>query len=144
MPTPFENLDTVVQALMADVNTASPETVTLAPTNYGTDFRITPGDALYQVQISPSKDFPRGNQNHPRAEVVILIHHHVSVSADEVAFLEQTISHAADTLLDPTKWRAEANVYDIEPDTDPEIASGEREGNVITFEITATVLMDAV
>ncbi len=86
MPTPFDDLYAAAQAIMADVNTAATTTVTAAPTNYGTDFRITAGEARYQVQISPEKDWPRGTVNYPRAVVTVLIH----------------LSHAEEGDIDPS------------------------------------------
>ncbi len=147
MPTtPYEDLYTAVQAIMVDVATAaSPETITLAPENYGTLFRITAANSFYQVQISPSEDEPRSsNDSHPRAGVTILIHHHQLVEADEIAFLHKTMGHVADAFLDRATWRAAAGIYDLDDEVDPEISEASREDNVTSFEITATVLMDAV
>ncbi len=144
MPTPFDDLYAAAQALMAAVNTAATGTVTQAPTNYGTDFRITAGEALYQVQISPEKDYPRGNINHPSAIVTVLIHHYVTTLVNEVLFLHNLMSFAADNLLVGTVWQAESGIYDLQPEIDPEIDDGARTGNVITFGITAAVLMNAV
>ena len=146
MPTtPYEDLYTAVQAMMVDVATASPETITLASKNYGTDIEVTGANAMYQVQISPSEDDGAdSNARYPRAEVVILIHHHRAASSDEIAFLHKTMSHAADSFLDGATWRAKSGIFDLDPEVDPEINEGDRNGKVITFEITATVLMDAV
>jgi len=150
MPTPFEDLYTAAKARMLAAHTAAPTTITQAPSNYGTDFRITGGEARYQVQISPDKDYPRGNQNHPRAFVTILIHHYVAGASaaakltNEESFLHDSMSRVADELLVESKWSAESGVYDLEPDESPEIGEGSRTGNVITFEITASVLLDAV
>jgi hypothetical protein len=146
MPTtPFEDLYTAVQAMMVDVATASsPETITLASDNYGTRIEVTAGNSMYQVRISPSEDDgANSNVNYPRAEVVILIHHHKTIASDEIAFLHKTMSHVADAFLDRATWRAESGIYDLD-DEEPEISEASREGRVITFEITATVLMDAV
>ena len=144
MPTPYEDLYTAVQAMMADVATASPETITLASDNYGTLFSITAGNASYQVQIAPTEDYHRATVSHPSAGVTILVHHLKSVSSDEIAFLHETMSHATDTFLDRSNWSAETQVYDLDPDSEPEISEASREGNVTSFEITATVLMNAV
>lgn len=144
MPTPFDDLYAAAQAIMADVNTAATGTVTQAPTNYGTDFRIPSGEARYQVQISPEKDFGNSNDNHPSAIVTVLIHHYVSSLANEVLFLHNLMSHVADKLLVGSIWRAESGIYDLQPDVDPEVDDGGRTGNVITFEVSAAVLMAAV
>ena len=146
MPTPFEDLYTAVQAIMVDVATASsPETITLAPENDGTLFRITAANSFYQVQISPSEDDgSNANDTRPRAEVVILIHHHKTLVSDEITFRHQTMSHMADAFLDRATWRAEPGIYDLDPEVEPEISEASREDNVTSFEITATVLMDAV
>ena len=144
MPTPFDDLYAAAQAIMADVNTAATTTVTAAPTNYGTDFRITAGEARYQVQISPEKDWPRGTVNYPRAVVTVLIHHYVSSAANELLFLHNAMSFVADKLLVNSIWQAEAGIYDFEPGIDPEIDEGDRIGNVISFEVSASILMDAV
>lgn len=144
MPTPFDDLYAAAQAIMADVNTAATTTVTAAPTNYGTDFRITPGEARYQVQISPEKDFGNSNDSYPRAIVTVLIHHYVTTLANEVLFLHNLMSFAADKLLVRSIWQAEAGIYDLQPGVDPEMDDGGRTGNVISFEISAAVLMAAV
>ena len=144
MPTPFDDLYAAAQAIMGDVNTAATNTVTQAPTNYGTDFRITPGAALYQVQISPEKDFGNSNSSYPRAIVTVLIHHYVSSLANEEAFLHNAMSFVADKLLVRSIWTAESGVYALEPDVEPVVSDGERTGNVITFEVSASVLADAV
>jgi hypothetical protein len=57
--TPFDILYAAAKAIMVDVNTAATETaLTQAPTNYGDDFRITPGAGVYQIQLTPEKDYP--------------------------------------------------------------------------------------
>jgi len=144
MSTPFDDLYAAVQAIMAAVDAAASTTVTAAPTNYGTDFRITPGEARYQVQISPQKDWGNSNVNYPRAVVTVLVHHYVLSAVNELLFLHDTMSHVADKLLVGSIWRAEDGIYDLQPDLDPEMSDGERVGKVITFEISASVLMDAV
>jgi hypothetical protein len=147
MPTPFQDLYTAIKSMMTDIDTAAAawsSNVTQAPSNYGLDFRIVPGDAMYQIQIKPSEDWRNSNVNYPRAEVSVAIHHYVSSLANEEAFLHQTMDEVADSLLDGATWKAAAGVHDLEPDTEPEISDGAREGNVITFEITASVLMDPV
>ncbi len=144
MPTPFEDLYTAAKAMMVLVDAASPANVTQAASNYGLDFRVPSGNAVYQIQATPSEDWHRGTVDYPRAQVSIAIHHYVSSLANEEAFLHQTMSHVADELLNRTKWTAQAGVFDLEPETEPEISDGARDGNVITFEITASVLMDAV
>lgn len=145
MPTPFDNIYTAAKAIMADVNTAASTTLTQAPTNYGTDFRITAGEARYQVQISPVKDYARSsNDSHPRAVVTVLIHHYVSSLVNEEAFLHNAMSYVADKLMVGSIWAAEASVFGLQHDLDPEVSDGGRIGNVITFEVSAAVLADAV
>jgi len=144
MPTPFDDLYAAAQAIMADVNTAATTTVTQAPTNYGTDFRIPAGEARYQVQISPQKDHGNSNDSNPRAIVTVLIHHYVSSLANEALFLHNLMSHAADKLLVASIWSAESGIYNLQPGVEPEMEDGGRIGNVITFETSAVVLMDAV
>ncbi len=144
MPTPFDDLYAAAQALMTAVNTAATGTVTQAPTNYGTDFRITAGEARYQIQISPEKDFGNATSSYPSAIVTVLIHHYVTTLANEALFLHNLMSFVADKLLVATIWQAEAGIYDLRPEVDPEIDDGERTGNVITFGVSAAVLMDAV
>jgi len=144
MPTPFDDLYTAAQAIMADVNTAATTAVTAAPTNYGTDFRITPGAAVYQVQISPQEDTGHSNALYPRAVVTVLIHHYVNSAANELLFLHNLMSYVADKLLVGSIWTAESGIFGFEADVDPEIDEGGRVGNVISFEISASVLMDAV
>jgi hypothetical protein len=144
MPTPFDDLYTAAKAIMADVNTAASTTLTQAPTNYGTDFRIIPGEARYQVQISPEKDYPlSSNESYPRAIVTVLIHHYAESLANEESFLHNAMSFVADKLLVASIWSAESGIYDLQPEVDPEMEDGGRIGNVITFEASAVVLMDA-
>jgi len=144
MPTPFDDLYAAAKAIMADVNTAAATTLTQAPTNYGTDFRITPGQAVYQVQMSPEKDYGHSNASYPRAVVTVLIHHYVSSLANEESFLHNAMSYVADKLLVGSIWSAESGVYAFQPGIEPEITDGDRTGNVITFEVSASVLADAV
>ncbi len=146
MATPYEDLYTAVQAMMVDVATAStPETITLVADAYTTLFSITAANASYQVQISPAEDDGKNsNDTRPRAEVAILIHHRKSAASDEIAFLHKTMSHVADAFLDRATWRAEAGIYDLDPEVEPKISEASREGKVTSFEITATVLMNAV
>jgi len=144
MPTPFDDLYTATKAIMADVNTAASTTLTQAPTNYGTDFRITSGEARYQVQMSPEKDYGNSNDSNPRAIITVLVHHYVSSLANEESFLHNAMSYVADKLLVTSIWSAESGVYGLQPNVDPEVSDGERTGNVITFEISASVLADAV
>jgi hypothetical protein len=146
--TPFEDLYTAAAAMVDDASTAAVSAggtaITAADTNYGTDFRITPGAAQYQVQISPEKAYPRATVNYPRAIVTVLIHHYVSTLVNEKLFLYKTMSYVADKLLVGSIWRAESGIYDLEPEIDPEIDEGARTGNVISFAISASVLMTAV
>jgi len=144
MPTPFETLYGSVKTMVAAIATASGATITQATSNYGDDFRITPGTARYQVQVKPSEDWPRATVSYPRASVVVSIHHYVSSLADEESFLHVTMSYATDSLLEKSTWQVAAGVFDLEPDTEPEISDGEREGNVISFSFTASVLLDPV
>ncbi len=145
--TAFDNIYAAAKAIMADVNTAASGTVTQAPTNYGSDFRITAGQALYQVRLSLVKDFVRSsNDSNPRAVVNVLIHHHVTTLANEEAFLHNMMSFVKDKLTVSTIWGAESGVFGLEltEGLEPEISDGERVGNVITFEVSAVVLADAV
>lgn len=144
MPTPFEDLYTAAKAIVDTAVASSQTTLALAPTLYGTDFRIVAGQGLYQIQIQPEKDYPRGNINHPRAIVTALIHHRATNLANEVAFLHGTISDIADAFLVGSVWTAKSGIYDLQPDVDPEMEDGGRVGNVITFNASAVVLMDAV
>ncbi len=144
MPTPFEDLNTAVKAMLANVNTAASHAVTQAPSNYGTDFRVPSAAAVYQIQIQPLEDYSRATVNYPRVVVTVLIHYFAASLANEETFLFATMNHAADELLVRSKWQAQPGIFDLEPAIDTEISEGSREGNVLSFEISATVLMDAV
>ncbi len=144
MPTPFEDLYTALGVMLAAVSTASPTTLTAAPTNLGLDFRITPGAGVWQLRSVPLQDYARATVKYPRAAVTVLLHHYVTTLTNERDFTSETLSHAADSLLDRATWIAQAGIYGLEPDDEPQIGDGERTGNVITFDITATVLMDSV
>jgi len=141
--TAFQNLYTAAKAIVDDAAAAGGTALTLAPTNYGTNFRITPGAGLYQVQITPEKLWHRGNVAHPRAICSVFVHHYITTPANEVAFLHDTLNEVADRYLRATVWEAEAGIYSLQPDLDPTMDDGGREGNVITFEASASVLMDA-
>jgi len=132
------------KAIMVLANAAAPTTLVQAPTNYGTDFRITPGSGLYQVQVSPEFDYHKGTVSHPKAIVVVLVHHFVSSLANEESFLHSSMFQVSERLLDRTFWRAEPGIYDFEPEVEPELSDAEREGNVITFDIAASILMTAI
>ncbi len=144
MPTPFEDLYTAAKAMMVLVDAAASHNVTQAASNYGTDFRVPPGHSVYQVQIFPQPDYSRANLQYPRAEVSVAIHHYRTSLANEEAFSQVTMSHVADELLDVLKWQAQSGIFSLEPDEDPTISQGSLDGNVITFELTAVVLLDAV
>jgi hypothetical protein len=144
MPTPFETLYTATKAIMALVNSASSLTVAQAASNYGTDFRIASAAVAYQIQITPLDDYHRGTVSYPRASVTVLLHHYAATLANEETFSHETMSHMADQFLPATKWEAQAGVFSLDPDEEPEIESEGREGNVISFSATAVVLMDAV
>ncbi len=141
MATPFETLYTVIQTMMGAVATASPEAITLAPENDGTDFLIAAGNSSYQIQIAPAADVHRGTVKYPRADVEILIHHYKINSTDQNAFLHQTMSHATDKFLARSMWVAESGVYGLETGTEPQISEPSEVGKVTSFSITATVLM---
>jgi hypothetical protein len=135
-------LRTAVGSLMSAISLLSPNAVTAAPTHYGEDFRITPGAARWQLRMARQRDYHRATVQYPRVEVTILIHHYVTNYANEEEFLHQTMYAVGTSLLDPAIWGAEANVFGLEPDVETEIGEGSREGNVITFEVVAMVLMD--
>ena len=148
MSTPLDDIYAAAVAIMADVNTAATGTVIQAPTNYGRDFRITPGSAVYQVQMASERDYGGdSNASYPRATVTVAIHHYVLKNdslVDEKKFLHNMMSFAADLLMVGSTWRAESGIFDMQHDIDPEVSDGERVGNVITFEVSAVVLADAV
>jgi len=144
VPTAIEDIYAAAQAIMGDVNTAATwTTLTQAPTNYGSDFRIPSGEGRYQIQISPQKNYGGDpNVTYPRVICTVLIHHYVASLADEVEFLHKTMSEAIDRLTVGTVWGAESGIFAFQPDTEPDVDEGDREGNVITFEISAVVLAD--
>ncbi len=144
MTTSYDDVYAAAVALMADANTAATGTVIQAPTNYGLDFRITPGSAVYQVRHTPLVSIGDANSNYPRTIVQVLIHHYVTTLANEKLFLNDMMYHASNHLMVRSKWRAEAGVYDLQDDIDPEMSDGERVGNVISFEVNAAVLATAV
>ena len=148
MATSYDAIYAAALALMADVNTAATGTVIQAPTNYGRDFRITPGSAVYQVQLTPLVSIGDANSNYPRSVVTVSIHHYVlnpdPYLTDEKKFLHNMMNHAADHLMVRAKWRAKAGVFDIQDGIDPDMSDGERVGNVISFEVNTAVLATAV
>ena len=150
MATPFEDIYAAARAIMQDANTAASwVTLTQAPTNYGTDFRITPGQGRYQVQITAQPDYGAdSNALYPRVIVTVLVHHYIlrggGALADEVQFLHKTMGVVADYLMVSSTWRAESGIFDLQVDIEPEVENGGRVGNVLTFEISVVVLADAV
>ena len=143
MPTAFEDLYAAAKTMMGAAATAASATLTQAPTNYGDDFRITPDESRYQVQIVPQKPWLNSNVSYPRAIVTVFVHHYASDLTSEEAFLHVEMSAVADQLLSRTQWREQDGIYDLQPDIDPEMDDGGRVGKVISFEISASVLMDA-
>jgi hypothetical protein len=148
MAVPYQAIHDAAVAIIGDVETPSGAVITQAPSNYGTDFRITPGEARFQVQLSIEKNYPlSSNESYPRAIVTILIHHYATSLADENTFAHFTMQVLAQYLMVSSVWGAESGVRGFQPDgsshIDPEISDGERVGNVITFEISAAVLADA-
>jgi hypothetical protein len=133
-----------VYGIVDDIEAATSKTIAQAPSSYGTDFRIPEGQALYQTRIVRERDYLNSNVNYPRGIVEIGIHHYASSFADEVAFMTATMSEASNRFLRNSYWIAEAGVFNLDPNVEPEISDGERVGNVISFVITASVLMDAV
>lgn len=146
MATPLEDLYAEIQVMMAAVASASPEAITLAPDVYGTEFRIPDGDSMYQIQLSPAGFYHRGTVKFPRADVEILIAHMIVIDADRTAFLHETMNHAIDKFVPRGEWvgRGVTGVFGLDPDDDePDISAGELQAKVITYTISATVLMDA-
>lgn len=128
------------------VGVNAPTSLTQAPTNYGLDFRITPGVGVYQVQVVPEADHHRANESFERARVFILIHHYVSSHSNENAFVNNLMWRAADELLTAENWTGTVPgvgtvVATVEPGTEPTISDGTREGNVITFEIALSIVI---
>jgi hypothetical protein len=140
--TGYAAMDTAAKAIMALVNSASSLTVTQAPTNHGTDFRIASGTVRYQIQITPMPDYHRGTVQYPRATVTVLMHFYSASLANEEAFAENAMGHMADQFLPPSKWTAQSGIFGLDPEEEAEIAYEGREGNVISYAATATVLAD--
>jgi len=143
MPTAYEDLYTATKAIVAAASAASTTTLTQAGSNYGTDFSIPSGTGLYQVKVQPEQDYPRGTVNYPRATVTILIHHYRSSLVNEEAFLHSTMFQVAERVLVGSVWTAESGIFGLDPNEEPAIEDGERVGNVISFQVTAVVLMNA-
>ena len=95
------------------------------------------------MKVSPEGDYHRGTVEYPRAEVTILIHHYRSSLANEEAFLHSTMYQVAERLLVGSVWSAESGIFALDPNEEPQMEDGERVGNVISFQVTAVVLMDA-
>lgn len=139
--TAFQNLYAAAKSILADVATAAPATIAQAPTNYGDDFKITPGTTAYQIRIAPQRDRMNSNIAYPRAIVTVALHHYVSNLADEEDFLHVEMQSVSDALLVESVWQAESGIYGFQTGIEPEINDGERVGNVISFEASAVVLM---
>ena len=143
MPTAHEDLYAAIQAMMADVNASVAQTISQAPTNYGTDFRITAGEVSYQIQINGAGNWLRSTVVYPRADVSIAVYHYRTSLATEEAFTNVTMSAVRDKFMAAANWSAESGVYGLDPEVEPEISEGGIEGKVLFFEFTATALMDA-
>jgi hypothetical protein len=142
-PTPLQYIRTAVDAMVGDAETAAAATVlTDAPSHYGTDFRITPGAGVTQVQITPQMPYINSNVSYPRAVVAVLIHHYIMGIANEESFTLDLMNSIADQLMSRTLWSAQSGIYGLQPGIDPEISAGERTGNVLTFEVSAVVLAE--
>ena len=136
----------VADLAMVAVGIASANPVVGAPTDYGTDFRIPQGEALFQIQLTQQEDYAvDSNRQVPRFLLSVLIHHYVTTLVNEKEFVHDTMDLVVDNLVTRSTWNSaaarDAGLYDIEPETDIEISNEGREGNVITFEVTASVLM---
>lgn len=142
MPTPYEALYAAAVAVIDGPTYTT--TLAQGPKDHGTDFRITPGTALYQVQITPAENTHRGTVDYPTAQIKFSIAHWSSGSANENAFLHDTLYAAIAAITDNALWTAEAGIYSLDLEEDPSISDGERESNVITFEITVICLMAPV
>jgi hypothetical protein len=143
--TPFQTLYIAAQAIMTDAIAVGAGTITVAPSDYGDDFLITPGAGVYQVQVTPREPVPlSSNESYPRATVTVLIHHYAASESTNQQFTLNMMNAVADRLTVASYWRAQFGIYDLDHDEDPEISEASRSDNVTTFEITATVLMDAV
>jgi len=140
----LNDIANAVTAIMADVATDSGKVISSAPTHFGRDFRITPGEARFQDRIVQERDYGHSNALHRRAIVVIEIHHYITGPGDEGTFHKTTMGYAADRFLDPNMWEAESGIFSLQPGIDVELSDGERVGNVITFEFTASILLNAV
>jgi hypothetical protein len=131
-----------IVAIIDNIETAVTKTIAAAPTNFGDDFRIPTGTAMFQARIVREHDYVNSNVNYPRAIVEIAIHHYATNLADEVSFMNVTMSEVSARFLANSYWIAEAGVFNLEPDVDPEIGDGERVGKVVSFLVTASILMD--
>jgi hypothetical protein len=139
--TAFQNLYAAAKAILADVATSASATIAQATTNYGDDFKITPGTTDYQIRIAPQRDRVNSNVSYPRAIVTVAMHHYVSSLSNEEAFLHVEMQAASDALLVESVWQAETGIYGFQTGIEPEINDGARVGNVISFEASAVVLM---
>lgn len=119
-------------------------TLAAAPKDHGLDFRITSGTGVYQVRISPVEKTPRGTVDYPTAEVTFALHHWVSTPSNEDGFLHDTLYAAMAAVTDNALWRAESGIYSLDVDAETSVDGGDRTLNVISFEITVTVLMAPV
>jgi hypothetical protein len=144
MPTPVDDLYTAAKSIMGVVNGLSSVVIVQAPTNYGDDFRIPNGTSMYQVHISRERDYHKGTVKHPRAVVSVSMHHRITDLANEELFLHDALSHLSDQFTANDLWRAGVRIYDLQPGLDPEMSEGSREGKVLSFEVSAVVLADAV
>ena len=141
--TPLESIYIAAGLLIDAAESAAAATVlTDAPSDYGTDFRITPGAGVTQIQVAPQMPYINSNVSYPRAVVSVLIHHYVTGSVNEQSFTLGLMNSIADQLMSRTLWAAQSYIYGLQPDIDPEISDGERTGNVITFEVSAVVLAE--
>lgn len=144
MATAYEDLYAAAQVIMGDVNTAAPTTIVIAQTNYGTDFRITPGEGLYQIRVTGVKRVVNSNVAYPRATCSVILAHYVTTPTNESDFVHATMNELASRWLLASVWEAQAGIFSLQADLDAEIDEGERVGNVITFEASASVLMDPI
>lgn len=144
MPTAYEDLYTAAKAIMVAVDTAAPTTLALATTNYGTDFRITPGQGIYQIRVTGVKRVFNSNVGYPRAVCSVILAHYVTTPTNESDFVHATMNELASRWLLASVWEAQDGIFSLQADLDAEIDEGERTGNVITFEASASVLMDPI
>jgi len=142
--TPSQNVANRAVALVQTALTHTTTTYAKAASNYGTDFRIPDSTCHYQIQTTlDGIEIGQSNETYYRVRLTVILNYKAVDLADEKRFSRVIVDDVGNGyLLRQGSWgTGDATIYDLaEDDGDPEIDDTEKEGNVLTWKLSITVL----